>query len=128
MERDPVLRRFERDLVLACAGLAVVAGVVPWGGPHAAAAVVGGGLLAVVSYHAIKGGVTASIEGSRSPWRLVNFFTRYAILAVAAYVMLVRFRLHPVGIVVGVSSVVVAAMAAAVRYLRPVSRSGPPRS
>ena len=31
----------------------------------------------------------------------VKFFTRYALLALAAYVMLTRLRLHPVGVVAG---------------------------
>ena len=124
MERDPFLRQFERDLVLSCAALALVAWLVPGGGLAAAAGVFGGGALIALSYYAIKGGVTAVLERSRSPWRLVNYFTRYGILAVAAYVMLVRLRLHPVGMFVGASSVVMAAMVAAVRYLRSVSRSG----
>ena len=41
---------------------------------------------------------------------LVKFFTRHAILAFVAYVMMVRLHLDPVGMLVGVSSVVVAAV------------------
>jgi hypothetical protein len=41
--------------------------------------------------------------------------------------MLVRLRLHPVGLLAGASSLVVAAAVAAARFLRPVSRSGHPR-
>jgi hypothetical protein len=128
VERDPFLRRFERDAVIACAVLAVVVALVPGWGLSPAAGVLGGGGLAAVSYLAIKGGVTAAFERSWGPWRLVNFFTRYVILAVAAYVMLVRLRLHPVGLFVGASSPFLAAFVAAVRFLRPVSRSGHPRS
>jgi hypothetical protein len=45
----------------------------------------------------------------------VKFFTRHAILAVAAYVMMVRLHLDPVGMFIGVTSVVVAAAVAAAR-------------
>jgi hypothetical protein len=128
VEPDPFLRRLERDAAAACVVLAIGAALMPGGGASAMAGVFGGGLLAAMSYRAIKGGVTAALTPTRSAWRLVNFFTRYVILALAAYVMLVRLRLHPVGMVVGASSLVLAAMVAAVRFLRPVSRSGHPRS
>lgn len=127
-ERDPFLRRLERDALVACVVMAAVALVVPKGGPMMAASVAGGGVLAAVSYRAIKGGVDAVAQGGRRAAALVKFFTRYAILAAAAYVMLVRFRLHPVGVLTGASSIVVAAAVAAARVLRPVSRSGSPRS
>jgi hypothetical protein len=126
-ERDPFLRRFERDAVLACAALASAALAWPGGGAWLAASVAGGGLLAATSYLFIKGGVDAVATGGTRPAALVKYFTRYGILAVAAYVMLARLRLPPVGLLVGVSSLVVAAAVAAARSLRPVSRSGHPR-
>ena len=126
-ERDPVLRRFERDAVLACLLLAGVALAWPWGGPWAAASVAGGGLLAAASYRATKGGVDALSEGGSRGGGLVKYFTRYGILAVAAYVMLARLRLHPVGVVAGASSLVIAAGMAALRLLWSSSRSGHPR-
>lgn len=126
-EADPFLRRFERDALAACGVMAVAALVVPRGGPWMALAVAGGGVLAAVSYRAIKGGVDAVVRGSGGALALVKCFTRYAILAIAAYVMLVRLRLHPVGVLTGASSLVVAATVAAARSLRPVSRSGHPR-
>jgi hypothetical protein len=46
---------------------------------------------------------------------MAKFIGRYALLAVAAYVMLTRLRLHPVGMLVGVSAPVVAAAVLAVR-------------
>jgi hypothetical protein len=46
---------------------------------------------------------------------LVKFFTRHVILAVVAYVMMVRLHLDPIGMVVGVTSVVVAAVVEAAR-------------
>jgi hypothetical protein len=39
----------------------------------------------------------------------LRFIGRFAVLAVLAYVMLVWLRLHPVGLILGVSSIVVAA-------------------
>jgi len=42
--------------------------------------------------------------------------------------MLVRFRLHPVGVLLGASSLFAAAAVAAARSLLPASRSGHPRS
>jgi hypothetical protein len=80
--------------------------------------VLGGGLLAAISYRAIKGGVDAVAAGGRGGAALVKFFTRHGILAFAAYVMLVRLRLHPLWVMAGASSLVAAAVAAAVRFLR----------
>lgn len=122
-EADPFLGRLERDAIVACATLAVAGGAVARDAGMAAA-VVAGGVLAGVSYRAIKGAVDAVVRGSGGAWPLVKFFTRYGILAVAAYVMLVRFRLHPVGVLVGASSLVVAAAAAAARFVRSPGRSG----
>jgi hypothetical protein len=127
-ERDSFLRLLERDAVLACAAMAGLALAVPGGGPWMAVAVAGGGLLAASSYRTIKVGVDGAAGGGSRTAALVKYFTRYAILAVAAYVMLVRLRLHPVGVLAGASSLVVAAAVAAARFRRPMSRSGPPRS
>ena len=126
-ERDPFLRRFERDAIVACAALATAALVWPGGGAWGAASVAGGGLLAATSYRFIKGGVDAVAAGGTRPAPLVKYFTRYGILAVAADVKLARFRLHPVGLLAGVSSLAVATGVAAARSLWPVSRSGHPR-
>jgi hypothetical protein len=121
------LRRFERDALICCAAMAGVALLVPGGGPRAAAAVIGGGVLAGLSYRAIRGAVAGAGAPRGRAFALVKFFTRHAILAFAAYVMLARLRLHPVGVLGGASSLVMAAMVAAVRALRPMSRSGHPR-
>jgi hypothetical protein len=47
---------------------------------------------------------------------LVKFFTRHVILALVAYVMMVRLHLDPVGMIVGVTSVVAAALVEAARH------------
>jgi hypothetical protein len=52
----------------------------------------------------------------------LKFLGRCALLAVLAYVMLTRLRLHPVGVVIGVSAPVVAAAMQLVRTARSTSR------
>jgi hypothetical protein len=49
---------------------------------------------------------------------LVKFFTRYAILSAAAYVIMARLRLPPVAVIAGASSLVFAVTIEAVRSLR----------
>jgi hypothetical protein len=52
----------------------------------------------------------------------VKFFTRYALLAVGAYVMLACLRVHPVGLLAGATTPFVAAAVLAVRSSRATSR------
>jgi hypothetical protein len=133
MEPDPAVRRLERDAVIACAAMALVALAAGGRDVGAALGVVAGGCLVAVSYGAVKAGVGAMVRrvdgtrerGSRA-WALVKFFTRHGILAVAAYEILVRWRLHPVGVLAGASSLVLAAAAEAVRAARAPSRAGNP--
>ena len=86
------------------------------------AGVLGGGLLVGLSAWAIRGAVDGlSAEGAGRPAAalvLVKFFTRHAILALAAYGMMVRLHLDPVGMLVGVSSLVIAAGVEALRRLQ----------
>lgn len=127
---DAALRRFERDAVGACLVLAVAALVLvtPWRGvataARAAGGVLGGGLLTAISYRAIKGAATALVgiavlSFGRRAFLCVKFFTRYALLAVAAYVMLTCLRLHPVGLLAGATAPFVAALMQVVRMSRP---------
>ena len=95
--------------------------------------VLGGGLLIGLSFWAIRGTVdtlmglsrrggnaTEAAENGRisSGFALVKFFTRHGILALAAYGMMVRLHLDPVGLVAGVSSLGVAVAIEALRDLR----------
>jgi hypothetical protein len=129
------LRRLERDSILVCGVMAVVAWLVQPSDARMAVGVLAGGLLAAVSYRGIKGGIDVLLRaGGEEPlgrrgvaWPLVKFFTRYAILGLAAYVVLVRLRVHPIGVVLGASSLVAAAALEAVRLIRAPSRSGNPR-
>ena len=117
-ERDPFVRRLERDALIACGSCTLAALVVAADAVRTAAGVLGGGLLAGVSYRAIRGAVDAVTDARGWSSALVKFVTRHAILAVAAYVMLARLRLSPVGMLIGASSLVLAAAAALARYSR----------
>jgi hypothetical protein len=122
-EPDPNLRRFERNNVIACAAMAVVASLV--GRLDVAFGIVGGGVLTAVGYAGIKSAVNlllpaADAEGTtgprgirrRRPWAAVlKFVSRYALLALAAYVMLMRLHMHPVGLLLGASAPALSAAA-----------------
>jgi hypothetical protein len=126
LETDPLLRRVERTAVVACGVMASAALVLTRGRPNAAVGVLGGGLLIGVSYWAIKGGISAlatmaagaQAQPPRLGWTIVKLSGRYALLGFLAYVMIARLRLHPVGLLAGVSSVVAAVSVEAVRFLR----------
>lgn len=111
--------RVARDAVVLCLLLAGAAWVVwprEW---RAAAGVLGGGALIGLAAWAIRGSVDALIGrgggGRPGVLVLVKFFTRHAILAVAAYGMMVRLHLDPVGMLVGVTALALAAGVEAIR-------------
>ena len=118
-EPDPTLRRIERDSVIACASLAVAAGIITRG-VETPLGVLGGGALVAISYRGIKAGISTVAEGGGGGSKpiaigLVKFFTRYAILALAAYVIMARLRLPPLAVFAGASSLVIAVMVEALR-------------
>ena len=127
MEPDALLRRLERTAIGLCGAMACAAFVVPHGSWRLAAAVVGGGLLAAVSYASIKSTVSSVIarasgveQGTAGVprWQIaVHAVGRYALLALLAYVMIARLRLHPLGLLAGASSIVAAVTVEAVRVL-----------
>jgi hypothetical protein len=131
VEADPSLRRIERTSILACLAMAAAALAIARGTPGPALGVLGGGVLVGVSYRAIRSGVNGLVAllerpaeperrpqtGPRPGWTVTKLVTRYALLAVLAYVMIARLRLHPVGLLVGASSVVAAASVEALRLL-----------
>jgi hypothetical protein len=124
-ETDPGLRRIERDSIIVCVVMAAIAWGIASGQANAPAGVVGGGALVWISYRGIKGGVDALADGAagggtriKTAIGLVKFFTRYAILAVAAYVIMARLRLPPLAVFAGASSLVVAVMVEALRGIR----------
>lgn len=123
-ESDPALRRIERHSVMVCGVLAVATGIVTRR-MEAPLGVLGGGALVAISYRGIKAGMTVLVEGGAGGAGgmrnvvvgLVKFFTRYAILAIAAYVIMARLRLPPVAVFAGASSLVIAVMVEALRGL-----------
>ena len=128
---DPVLQSVERNsLVIGAAMTAAALFVRPR--PQLAIGVAGGAFLVGVSYWTLKRGVTmlAAVASNvantpdadrksrgnvaRELWKLV---LRYALLALLAYVMIARLRLHPWGLLAGASSVVAGVSLEAVRLL-----------
>jgi len=135
-DADPLVRRLERDAAIWC-GVATAGALAlrpdRW---DVAAGVAGGGLLALASLVAIRSSVDTIVarivpppaaDGGAPdqppPTRAgaglaVKLAGRYALLGLAAYVMIVRLRLHAVGVLIGASSLVAAASFEAVRVLR----------
>ena len=131
MQADPLLRRLERTAVIACGVMALAALVLARGRPGPALAVIGGWLLIAVGYRGIVAGVDVIVEGlaasgapadpaakrRRVAAAVVKMTGRYALLALLAYVMIARLRLHPLGLMAGASSAVAAAAVEAVGFL-----------
>jgi hypothetical protein len=118
-----VIVRLLRNTALACLASSVAAALWTGGDVRVVGGVLAGGLLVTLAIWALAGlvgGVAPAAEsGEIRPvsrgFALVKFFTRHAILAFVAYVMMIRLHLDPVGMVVGVTSVVVAAVVEAAR-------------
>jgi hypothetical protein len=131
-----VIERLARGTAIACVLIAVIVAI---GARNLAAplGVLGGGVLIGLSFWAIRGtvdslitmqpgiasgSVAAAKEGESgrksAGFALVKFFTRHAIVAVAAYVMMVRLHFEPLGMLAGVSSVGVAAAVESFRVVR----------
>jgi hypothetical protein len=136
---DPLLRRLERRALWFCVLAALSAVALQRGRLEFALGVLGGGLLIGLSYWAIRSSIDGLLAlaaagrvapagdteptpgpseaarpgpGSRR-YRafgfVLRFVGRYAVLGTFAYVMVVWLGLHPVGLMLGVSSIVVAA-------------------
>ena len=132
MDPDILLRRVERTALTICLVMAAMAFVLAGGRPGPATGVLAGGFLVSFSYWTLKRGVsslahspshasgTADGDAMRRPnplWTFAKVVVRYALLALLAYVMIARLRLHPLGLLAGASSVVAAVSIEAVRFL-----------
>jgi len=120
-----VIKRIARDTALACLAIALVFFLfkrtlaAPLG-------VLGGGLLIGLSFWAIRSTVDALIAlqkkdetgRNRPRFALVKFFTRHGIVALAAYGMMVRLHVDPLGVLLGVTSLGIAVGVEALRDLR----------
>jgi hypothetical protein len=120
------LQRFERTTVISIGALALIAFLLRPTQPRIALGVLGGGVLVALSYWGLRGladvvGKPADFGKKRPSFRvfaLVKFFTRHAILALAAYGMMARLELHPIGLLIGVSAPGVAAALETMRARR----------
>lgn len=144
-----MLRRVERRAVAVCLVAAAVAWVVRLGDPDVMIGILGGGLLSGASYWALRSGVSTLVRlaagqpsGGHPPLdedgpaavpspppgaaaRVLRLAWRYALLAFLAYGMIARLRLHPIGLLIGVSSLVVAASLEAFRTTAGSGRQHP---
>ena len=119
-----MIARIARVTVMACAAMAMAFAL--WRGALAGVSVLGGAALIGLSFWAIRGTVDALITLRLSGEKgristavtLVKFFTRHGIVALAAYGMMVRLHLDPLGLLAGVSSLGVAVGVEALRDLR----------
>ncbi len=120
-----MIARIGRDTAVVCVLLAL-AGALWFRNLAVPLGVVGGGLLIGLSFWAIWGSVEAFMglrsggetSGKRARFHLVKFFTRHAMLALAAYGMMVCLQLDPVAMLAGLTSLGVAVAVEAVRSLR----------
>lgn len=127
MSASGFLHRLQRDALISIAALSLVAFLFKPAEPRLALGVVGGGLLAALSFWGLRAladvvGEPRDFSEKRPSFRvlaLVKFFTRHAILALAAYGMMARLELHPIGLLIGVSAPGVAAAVEALRARRP---------
>ncbi|MGH9408605.1 MAG: hypothetical protein ACRD1V_04050 [Vicinamibacterales bacterium] len=107
--KNALIDRLEIEALVCCGAFALGAFVLTRGGWWTACGVLGGGVLAGVSFLSIRSaidGVTAGPSGSPRVGRaIVKVTLRYALLGFLAYVMIARLRLPPLGLVAGVSSV-----------------------
>jgi len=120
-----MIARVVRDSAIACVAIAILF-LLFKRNIAAPLGVIGGGVLIGGSFWAIRGTVDALValrsggETGRisTAFTLVKFFTRHAIVALAAYGMMVRLHVDPVGLLFGVSSLGVATAVEVLRDLR----------
>lgn len=125
-----MLQRVRTTAIAVCLVFAALAAAVSGGQARVVLAVLAGGFLVGVSYWLLASGVTGLVDllvprtGESAPLarrsRLgmtAKLAARYALLGLLAYVMIARLRLHPVGLLVGASSIVAAVAIEAVRFL-----------
>jgi hypothetical protein len=121
-EIDPFFARMTRGAIAFCVLAAGVALVLTRDWPMPGG-VLGGGVLVGISLWAIRSSVDAMLgvmasgdeeakaqarrQAAGATFRLVS---RYALLGLTAYVMIARLRLHPVGLLIGASSLVASAV------------------
>lgn len=121
MSADPLVARVGRTALIIGVVSAALAFVLA--GPRVALGVLGGGVLIAVSAVTIGSGLGALLSPAgaapggraRHGKTLAKLAFRYALLGFLAYVMIARLRLHPIGLMVGATSIVAAVAIEAVR-------------
>lgn len=124
MERDPTLRRIVFNSAVITIGVAAVALASESGGLDRAIGVLAGAGLMAFSYRVIRQSVDARTdrvvaEGGNeglsrragiasAAWTLTKYVTRYGVIAVAAWVVLVPLHASAGGVFAGVSAPVAA--------------------
>lgn len=119
-----MIERIARGTAISCVAIAVLFAI--WRRSIAAPlSVFAGGALIGFSFWAIGSLVDDLILRVRSEtglkstsFTLVKFFTRHAIVALAAYGMIVRLHVDPIGLLAGVSSLGVAVAVEGLKSLR----------
>jgi hypothetical protein len=118
---DGLLDRLRLYAIVCCAAMTIGAFAFTRDGVWNACGVLGGGLLAAISFMSIRGSIEDLSVGRsgrpRAGRAIAKMVLRYALLGFLAYVMIARLRLPPVGLVAGVSSVPAAALIEAARLL-----------
>lgn len=116
---DALTRRIEIRATIVAAVLALGALAARGGEPDVAAGVVGGWVLVAASAWLTRTGVEGLLalgaedvaarqrEHRRYLRMSMRFIARYALLGLGAYVIIVRLRLSPIGVLLGASSIVV---------------------
>jgi len=130
VQAEAILHRVQLTATVVCIVFAAIAFALSRARIEPVAAVLAGGLLAGISYWMLASGVTNVVDlmmpragepaapARRSRVGMIGKLAgRYALLALLAYVMIARLRLHPLGLLVGASSVVAAVAIEAVRFL-----------
>ena len=110
--KDTLLDRLQLYGAVCCGVLTIGAFLFTRAGLSNAFGVLGGGLLAAISFLSIRSGIEGMVSGlhskssaPRTGLALGKMVFRYALLGFLAYVMIARLRLPPLGLVAGVSSV-----------------------
>jgi hypothetical protein len=99
-------------LVAICTSLAFF-----WGADKALAVFTGGALMAVVFRITVAAMRAIFIKSRNRGWPLVAFWLQYTLMIVIVGVLILEFKIDPAGFLIGLSTIVVAIVAEAVRKL-----------
>lgn len=89
---------------------------------HFTAGVIAGGILAILNFDVFERSLTAAFSPSegfrfRKAASIVKYFLRLLVLGLAIYLLLKQNWVHPVGLIVGVSIVVISIIGLGIRMV-----------